>query len=222
MLASGQTILASPPFVIDVAGATELAAYGSVMSAGGIDERAMQAGGLQNLTIELVGDTFGTYASAGVLQGLVSAQDEAHGWASVFQPSFTLHHFVLLANNTLALYFRPVPSYDVTAPETVAIEVPGSAVSSGQVPPTVPSFTIIASEGTAAISSDGAAYGDVQLTVPDELALVGPHTQRIVIQLFGNTFREDVGRDKVQARGGSRRSLMALPMRPDGPSMSGG
>ena len=196
MLASRQTILASPPFVIQVAGAQGLAAYGSVITSGGIDEAELQGGGLQNLTIQLVGDTFGANAAGSVLQGLVSAQDEALGWSAAFRPSLSVDHFSLLANTTLALYFRGVPGYDVASPETIAIEVPAAAVSSGQVPPAVPTFTVTAAAGVAAFSSEGVGDGMALLNASNELAIAGPRTQQVVLQLYGNTFRADVGRDK--------------------------
>jgi hypothetical protein len=229
LLASRQTILASPPFVIQVAGAEGLVAYGSMIDGGSVDEAAMQSGALQNVTIELVGDTFGASPSAGVLQGLVSAQNEPYGWGALMRPSLSVDHFQLLSNTTLALYFRGLGGYDISAPETIAIEVPASAVSSGQVPPSVPSFTITASAGVAAFTSDGLALArgapcmtasscaaaEALLNSSNELAISGPQTLQVVIELLGNTFRHDVGHDRwaseavlssLFASGGARES----------------
>jgi hypothetical protein len=145
------------------------------------------------------------------------------------RPSLSVDHFQLLSNTTLALYFRGLGGYDISAPETIAIEVPASAVSSGQVPPSVPSFTITASAGVAAFTSDGLALArgapcmtasscaaaEALLNSSNELAISGPQTLQVVIELLGNTFRHDVGHDRwaseavlssLFASGGARES----------------
>ena len=73
MLASEQSITASPAFVIEVAGATGTLIAGSL--AAGLAEADLAGGGLQNLTISLVGDTWlNSRPSIGLLDGLVSGQ----------------------------------------------------------------------------------------------------------------------------------------------------
>ena len=123
MLASQQSIRASPPFVIEVAGASGLTSYGSLTQ--GIMEDALRSDTLHNLTIELVGDTWASElrASYGMLTGLVSGQEEEYGWSSVLQPSLTVEHFTLLSNTSLGIYFRGVEAYDLIAPEYIAVEV---------------------------------------------------------------------------------------------------
>ena len=158
----------------------------------GVDEAALrQPDVLHNLTIELFGDTWasGLRPHLGVLGGLVSAQAEADGWMSSVRPSLSIDHFRVLTNTTLALYFRGVGGYNIGTPERVAIEVPATAVSSGQEPPLVPSFTIAAGAGQAVLS------GGV-LNASTEVAIGSPQTQQVILSLVGNTWHPLVGNDR--------------------------
>ena len=79
--------------------------------------------------------------------------------------------------------------YDISAPETVAVEVPAAACSSGQDVPVVPSFIIRAQSGAA--SMHGAL-----LNASDELSLVGPGSYPLYLTLHGSEWTRDVGRER--------------------------
>ena len=118
MLSSEQSIIASPAFVIEVAGATGTLVQGSL--ADGISEESLRSGELQNLTIELAGDGFkNSLPSIGLLEGLVSGQAELTGWTQVVRPTLSLDHFTVISNTTMGLYFRAPSSFDIFAPETM-------------------------------------------------------------------------------------------------------
>ena len=118
MLSSEQSIIASPAFVIEVAGATGTLVQGSLAT--GISEESLRSGELQNLTIELVGDGFkNSLPSIGLLEGLVSGQAELAGWTQVVRPTLSLDHFKVISNTTMGLYFRAPSSFDIFAPETM-------------------------------------------------------------------------------------------------------
>ena len=193
MLASEQAITASPAFVIEVAGATGTLIEGSLV--GGVSEDALASGELQNLTITLEGDTWlNNAASPSLLAGLVSASSEPGGWMSSTRPSLTLAHMHVLANTTLALYFRGNPDYQITAPETIAVEVPAAACASGQVPGNiVQTFSIAALPGL--IRLDGAFFN-----ASEEAGLTSPALTQLEITLEENSWATRVGNDKWATR----------------------
>lgn len=192
MVASEQSILASPAFVIEVAGARGTRIEGSVTE--GLTEGDMRSGSVQNLTIELIGDTWlNGLPSQGLIDGLVSGQAEPGGWTSVVRPTLSAGHLHVLRNTTMALYFRGGADYDISAPETVAVEVPARTTSSGQDPPIVTSFRIAAEAGSASLSGSF-------LNASRELEISGPETHELAVSLVGNTFPASVGNDKWASR----------------------
>ena len=152
------------------------------------------------MTIELEGDTWlNNLPSKGLMRGLVSNKYEPGGWMSVVRPGLSLEHFTVLRNTSMALYFRGDTHYDITSPETIAVEVPASATSSGQVPGNVETgfavatFKILASPGEALL---GGGFLNTSL----EAAVTSPATAFLTIELLGNTWNPDVGRDKWASR----------------------
>ena len=135
------------PLVIEVSGATDVLAGASL--AGGLSEADVIADRgpwhtTHNPTITLVNDTWLAAAPALVAsRALVSAQAEAHGWNAIIRSSLSAR---LESDTALTLSFEGGEAagdgYDISAPETVAVEVPAAACSSGQDVPIVPSFII--------------------------------------------------------------------------------
>ena len=193
MLASEQAIYASPAFVIEVAGATGTSMEGSLV--GGVSEASISSGTLQNITVTLEGDTWlNNRPSDALLEGLVSSAYEPRGWMGSIRPSLTLDHFRTISNTTMALYFRGDSTYDIAAPETIAVEVPAAACASGQVPGNVvKTFEIRAAPGRVLL--DGAFVNASQ-----ELELISPESTRLEIVLAENFWTSYVGNDKWASR----------------------
>ena len=204
VLASEQDVLASPSFVLDVAGATGLDAAGSLApaaaqdaSGGGwgaaLDEAALTAPGtLHNLTVQLTGDAWlDSLPPAALLSGLVSGQSEPGGWNAIVRPALGVRHLSLLDNATALLAARAAlfAAYDIAAPETIAIEVPAGAVASAQPAPIVPTFIIRARPGDATV-------GGAIVNASDELSVVGPTTLELLLTLHGSTWADAVGVDE--------------------------
>ena len=169
---------------------------------------------VHNLTIELMGDTWlHPLPSSSLLSGLVSSAAEAGGWNAVVLPALTAKHAVVLHNTTLAIYFRGEPLYDIASPETIAIEVPAAAVSSGQVPPNVPTFVVQAAAGQVAFSAGLPAllYGEL-LNSSVELTLVGAERQQLIMQLKGNTWAGERSESRTLTRTRTRTRTRTLTL----------
>ena len=196
-LASEQDVLASPSFVLQVAGANDFETTGSLTRAGvgalgGVDEALLASATLHNLTFALQGDTWLNNApSAAILRALVSAQSEPHGWNAVVRPALGLQHLTLLNNATAHLAFRGPAAYDITAPETISVEVPADAVQSSQPVPVVSTFVIRADAGGLSISG-----GFVNAS--NELNVVGVHTQELTLTLDGSSWAAGIGADESE------------------------
>ena len=199
LLTSGQQIPASPSFVIEVSGATDVLAGASL--AGGLSEADVIADRgpwytTHNLTITLVNDTWLAAAPALVAsRALVSAQAEAHGWNAIIRSSLSAR---LESDTALTLSFEGGEAagdgYDISAPETVAVEVPAAACSSGQDVPIVPSFIIRAQSGRASMHPPAREL--TLLNASNELALVGPASHPLYLTLDGSEWTHDVGRER--------------------------
>ena len=197
-LASEQDVIASPSFVLQVAGASDFETTGSLTgSAGvgalaGVGEEVLASPTLHNLTFALQGDTWLNNApSAAILRALVSAQSEPHGWNAVVRPALGLRHLTLLDNATAHLAFRGPAAYDITAPETISVEVPADAVQSSQPVPVVPTFVIRAAAGGLSVSGG-------LVNASDELSVVGVHTQELTLTLDGSSWAAGIGADEAE------------------------
>eukprot|EP00964_Phaeocystis_antarctica_P019903 scaffold10979_cov63-Phaeocystis_antarctica.AAC.1 len=124
-----------------------------------------------------------------MLRALVSAQSEPHGWNAVVRPALGLQHLTLLDNATAHLAFRGLAAYDITAPETISVEVPADAVASSQPVPLVSTFVIRAAAGGLSISG-----GFVNAS--NELSVVGVHTQELTLTLDGSSWAAGIGADE--------------------------
>ena len=189
-------------------------------SVGSITQQATEAdlrtNTLQNITISLLGDTWlGGIPSHDLIAGLVSGQSEPTGWNAIVRSALSQDHLHLQQNTTLAIYFRGDAAYDISAPETIAVEVPAAVVSSGQVPPTVTSFVIAAEPGEVSLAGgiEALLYGSL-LNASDELTLVGPESRQLILRISGGTWAPGVGND-FRA---SRSLLAGIRSRQDGPS----
>ena len=198
LLTSGQQIPASPSFVIEVSGATDVLAGASL--AGGLSEADVIADRgpwytTHNLTITLVNDTWLAARALVASRALVSAQAEAHGWNAIIRSSLSAR---LESDTALTLSFEGGEAagdgYDISAPETVAVEVPAAACSSGQDVPIVPSFIIRAQSGRASMHPPAREL--TLLNASNELALVGPASHPLYLTLDGSEWTHDVGRER--------------------------
>ena len=106
-----------------------------------------------------------TLAAAALLGALRSQQEDEEGavgsvnWNALVRPSLHWHNLSqpfdydnIAQNGTrLVVALPPLPSYDILAPETIAIAVPSSALKSGRVA-YVPPLLVHAQPGTLAIT----------------------------------------------------------------------
>ena len=127
-------------------------AYGSLTdggASGGAHEAALQnhSGGDDNreplpmpptLALVLTGDEWTddvggeTAATAELLAGLASYQNDTFGWNQVVRPALGAAHVARLSSHTVRIQLPKLPSYQIATPETVSIAVPASATLSGR------------------------------------------------------------------------------------------
>ena len=96
-----------------------------------------------NLLLTLSGDEWtadvgdgASEATARLLEGIKSLQDEAGGWNAVVQPTLTARSLRRVDARRLEISVRAA-GYDITAPETLTIVVPKAALLSQQAHVTV-------------------------------------------------------------------------------------
>ena len=89
-------------------------------------------------------------ATRALLSGVRSAQSEPAGWNAIVVPA--LRELNVARTGTLVLVTIPrVPTYDITAPETISLTLPAAAVASGQRILVTPSFVIEPTAGRAVV-----------------------------------------------------------------------
>ena len=94
-------------------------------------------------------------ASAELLRGFVSAQNEPFGWNAAVQPLLTPRHLSRPDDQTLVLTIPELArlSYQITKPETVQFTAPGTSLLSGRQVKGLPFFVILPTAGFGTLSN---------------------------------------------------------------------
>ncbi|MDH4275506.1 MAG: OmpA family protein, partial [Gammaproteobacteria bacterium] len=118
-----------------------------------------------------------------IINGLVSAQAGANGWNARVIPALTVANVVRTSNTVVTITFPAVPSYSITAPETITATVPSAAFRYAA-PNTIASTTLTltplaaasyvadANKSTVLVSStkvlsDGIAFATITVRLRD-------------------------------------------------------
>ena len=152
---SQSIIYASGTLVVNAsAGVVRLVGEGASAS----EAREAELAGPEDLTLTLeladdywhpdIGDeTF--EATAALLSGIVSVQDEEGGWNAVVQPGLRHHHLTRVDDATLRLALPQFAEYAIDAPDTIFVAVPYQAVLSRAAPTLAAPFVVAATPGIA-------------------------------------------------------------------------
>ncbi len=113
-----------------------------------VTEADIVAGG-KTLIITLTGDEW-IAAGAGsfdlqrdeILAGIDSAQNEASGWDAVPKVNQSLANIVRTSNTVVTITWDAFPSYNITAPETITVTIPATALVGGESIVATPTFTV--------------------------------------------------------------------------------
>lgn len=85
-----------------------------------------------------------------IINGMTSAQGEAGGWNAQVKPTLLVTDVVRISDSVVTVTLPAFGGYDLTADETIAVNVPASALQSAAPLDNTPSFSLLA--GTAAVS----------------------------------------------------------------------
>jgi len=120
----------------------------------GATEVQIVAGG-QTIIITLTNDTW--VASGGafdairqdIIDGLDSAQAEATGWNNEVRDNLATTTVVRTSDTVVTITLSAQAAYNITAPETITVTVPGSALVGGNPLTATPTFNVTPSGGMA-------------------------------------------------------------------------
>lgn len=102
------------------------------------------------------GATFNAQRQA-IINGLVSAQSETHGWNNEVKAKIAVTDVVRTSNTVVTITLDAESAYAITANETITATIPGSALTLGGLSIAVPTFSIIASAAPPIPTYTGAA-----------------------------------------------------------------
>lgn len=100
------------------------------------------------LTITLSGDTWITLVGGfnairqDIINGITSSGAEASGWNAAVRDTLSVTAVTRLSDTFVSILIPAVPGYAITAPETITVTVPGSALAGGSPIVATPTFTI--------------------------------------------------------------------------------
>ena len=152
--------------------------------------------------VELTGTGFvggAAFDGDALLRGFRSLQSEPHGWNAIVQPALLARDVVTRASDTrLTLTAGDFAGYDISAPETVSLRVPGELLLAGRPIVAATSIVVFATPGTlsAALVGDGSDRG------------LRPLGGLLVLELEDDAWASDIGhhyRDPSRARWCRRR-----------------
>ena len=158
-LTGASPLVATPTFTV-VPVATAVVTGTATAS---INETDVVAGG-KTIIITLTDDTW--VASGGtfdgirqdIIDGLDSAQSEGTGWNTEVRDNLAVTTVVRTSNTVVTITLSAQAAYNITAPETITVTVPATAVVLGAAIIATPTFTIdIAGGSTAAVVRNKAA-----------------------------------------------------------------
>jgi hypothetical protein len=118
-------------------------------------------------------------ATAALLAGLRSAQDEPAGWNAAVLPALDFRHVTVVSPTALRIALRQVAFYQIDEPETITARIPASALASDLPVVASPQIVIRATPGSVVCGGSFAA-------APTEAAIAGaeatPGTLRLTLQ----------------------------------------
>ena len=160
---SKNRVSASPAFRIRaISGSAEIS--GRILSRVTEEDLRSAPSGTLTFTVAITNDTFASLvghrhivpdATRALLSGVRSAQSEPAGWNAIVVPA--LQELNVARTGTLVLVTIPrVPTYDITAPETISLTIPGAVLTSGRTVRATPDIPIEAEAGSASL--DGTLF----------------------------------------------------------------
>ena len=181
------------------------------------NETTLRSVATVKIVITLTGDTWtqgvgqqdetGEGASAQLLRGFTSLQNEPYGWNSIVRPGIPQANVERTNDFRVEISVPQFAAYEVTEPETIEVVVPPIAVSSAQVVQ-APSFVIIPMKGQATLS--GRMVEDATETL-----LCCTEGLQLIITLIDDSFAPGVGVDAAASMA-LERGLTSLQDEPDG------
>jgi hypothetical protein len=132
-------------FIPDIIASIGAALTGTAAS--GTTEAHIVSGG-RTIILTLTGDTFIAAGAAfnavrqAIIDGLDSAQSEAHGWDAVVKAGLAVTDVVRTSDTVVTVALPAFASYDITAPETITATVPAAALTGGVALVAAPTFSI--------------------------------------------------------------------------------
>ena len=175
-LALGQFVITVDPGTVSMSGAL-------VVQAGEDNLRGIQGHALE---FSLVDDTWlpsiglDGPASAALLRGLASAQQEALGFNAIVQPALTSADLVRLDGHTVRLTIPQRAGYDISAPETLRLTVPPEA--------TFAAHSLAANEQIMIMAAGGIASLTGTLTDDRQARTIRVQSTTLVVTLQRDTW----------------------------------
>ena len=146
----------SPSFGFTLAdpSAASTALTGTALS--GLLEQGLVDGALTiiaTLTNEVWAADDGTFAAqrANIRDGLVSAQSEANGW-NALRSTIPVSAVVRTSDTVVTITLPALPSYDISANETITFTIPATSVVGGQAIVATPTITVQAEAQTRMVT----------------------------------------------------------------------
>ena len=148
------------------------------------------------LQLALTGDTFSldvgedTNASSLLIEGLTSLQNGENGWNNIVQRTMGYTNLKRVDDHHLIISIPQAADYDITAPETIVVSLPGIALSSQASPSLIAAgpagrLVINASQGSSQLS--GTLLADANVA-----SMQSPVENTITISLTDVDFAEEL------------------------------
>ena len=167
MVISGSPVIGSPTFTVTAA--AESSAITGTLSGGGTEGEIRV--GSETVIVTLTNTKWMSIAGGfnaqrqAILDGMDSAQGEAAGWNAVVPSGVSISNVVRTSDTIVTITFDAIVSYNITATETITVNVPSSSLVYGAAIAGSPTFSITTIAGTATITGtigDGALEQDVR------------------------------------------------------------